>query len=173
MSPTRPFLLSALLAALVPGSSPAAEPPITEKDVREAIATLMARPLTPAGEAAAKKIAVFAVKSKDVVVVLGEEMPWLKKKPKHGMLLMSAYIAGSVRSQLDTGVMRHDPYSALLSVFRLYRVLRKEDPKYRVPEIEALLKLHEEGKRMKHLLTLAEKKKKGDERGGCVPPKKG
>jgi hypothetical protein len=103
---------------------------------------------------------VFTVKSKD-------DMPWVGKKVKHGELLMIAYLAGSAGSQLDTGVFGHDPHSAWLGVFRLYRVLQRADRKYKVAEVEQLLDLHRKGKLMKHLVELQEKAAKKAPPKGC------
>jgi hypothetical protein len=158
---SRRVTVGVLLAALLMIGSASGrdeEPEISEKEVRQAIATFMKEPLGPSAKEAGKKIALFVIQSKDVVVIVGkEDTAWLDKKVKHGGLLVIAYLAGSAQSQLDTGVVRHDPHSALLAVFRLYRTLRQKDKKYRVAEVERLLALHRDGKLMKHLVELQEK----------------
>lgn len=46
----------------------------------------------------------------------------------------------------------------MLTLFRVYRALRKEDEKFKVDAVENLLALHEEGKLVSHLQKLDEKK---------------
>ena len=64
---------------------------------------------------------------------------------------LAAFTAGNVRSQLDSGVCRDDPYSGLIAVFRVYRHLKKANPELTIPEVETLLELHQQGKLMEHL----------------------
>ncbi len=160
----RSVTVCALLAAV--GAVGAARgrneaPEVGEKEARQAIATFLKDPLGRAARDAGKKIAVFVIQSKDVEVVVGkEEAAWLGKEVKHGGLLTMAYLAGSAQSQLDTGVVRHDPHSGLVQVFRVYRTLQQKDKKYKVAEVEKLLALHREGKLMKHLADLHEKRPK-------------
>lgn len=154
----------ALLAVLsAVGRADDKPPDVSENSFREAAATFLGDPLKPAAKEAVKKITVFVVRSKDVLVVLNKDEAYLiGKEGKYQGLLATAYLAGSALSQLDSGVGRHDAYSGLIQVFRVYRAIKKQDKKYKVAEVEQLLKLHRDGKLMKHLLDAKAKRPKED-----------
>jgi hypothetical protein len=122
----------------------------TEADFRRAAAKFLEQPLSEEGRTAVLTILEFAEESDKVTVVIGPWfVPWMRlgedKKPEHLNLLLAAYTAGNVLSQLDSGVNANDTYSATIQVFRVYRYLKSRDSSYAVPEVETLLEIHRKG----------------------------
>lgn len=92
-------------------------------------------------------------------------LPWFGEKDyRHNELLLCAFIAGNVRSQLDSGVNANDSYSGLIQVFRVYRYLKKKVRNYSIPGVEDLLKLHKDGKLMEYLLDEKEQQTHREQR---------
>ena len=107
----------------------------------------------------ARAIMKFAIQTPKAAIVFGEEeMKWIGKDKKYSFLLFPAYIAGNTQSQLNSGVKRNDRYSGLLSLFRVYRTLKKHNKEFKTEAVEKLLKLHKEGKLVQYLLELEKKK---------------
>jgi hypothetical protein len=89
----------------------------------------------------------FAVDSDDVVVDLGpDSVTWCDVKkglsdlPNSGArgLLLAAYLAGSVKSQLQSGKHDPNPYPGWLAMLRVYRAVRMREG-VTIPEVEPLL----------------------------------
>ncbi|MFO0863131.1 MAG: hypothetical protein U0744_00470 [Gemmataceae bacterium] len=138
-------------------------PPVSVDEARKAIAGFLADPLKESAKDDAKKIVNFAMESPDVVVVMGEEeTAWLKEKAKnkqdYGGLLLTAFIAGNIQTQLDLGEKRNDVYSGAIQVMRTYREIRKRDPEFRSLAVEGLLKKHRDGTLLRHLAEIQEKR---------------
>lgn len=150
----RGFLgFASALAIAVTAGALAAETQISEEAVRSAIESFLQNPTAPSEQT--RTIVAFTAESDAVLVVIDMDVSctWLRadKEYEHGPLLLAAFTAGNVRSQLDSGVRRDDPYSGLLTVFRVYRHLKQANPELTIPEVETLLKLHRQGKLMEHL----------------------
>jgi hypothetical protein len=116
-----------------------------DKEIRASIETFLADPVKASDDVKAS-IVDFADQSSAVDIVLDQQlMTWIKGDAKaepyagEGALL-AAYIAGNVRSQLDSGVTRSDDYSGLVQVLRTYRALKAADAaSYANPELDKLL----------------------------------
>ncbi len=68
----------------------------------------------------------FTAQTPKAAVVIGdEELKWFGKDDERRGLLMAAFSSGNVQSQLNSGVVRNDRYSGLLSLFKVYRALRR------------------------------------------------
>jgi hypothetical protein len=119
--------------------------PASDEAVRHALAVLAESPLDKKGDAALATIVDFAEKSDKVEITIAEGgLPWVGKVP-HSELLLGAFIAGNLRSQLDSGVTRSDAYSGMLEVFAVYSALKAKEPKFSVPSIDGFLEQHRRG----------------------------
>jgi len=122
--------------------------PGSDDSVRHALAVFAESPLSKAGEAALATIVDFAEKTDKVEITVSEDVvPWLggPNEVPHSELLLGAWIAGNVRSQLDSGVTRNDAYSGMLEVFAVYAALKAKEPKFSVPSIDGFLEQHRSG----------------------------
>jgi len=147
------LVFAGALAITVAAVALAAETQVSEESVRSAIESFLQNPAAAAESELT--IAQFMEKNDAVHIFidLNGYCSWLRadKEYDHKTTLMIAFTTGNIRSQLDSGVCRDDPYSGLLTVFRVYRHLKKANPEWTIPEIENLLELHRQGKLMEHL----------------------
>jgi hypothetical protein len=160
MTVLRSVGLGVLLAAvgLAAAHGQGKGPQVSEKDFRRAHLRLLEDPLGKSAKEDAKVIMLFAMQTPRAAVVLRkEEMNWFGKDEKRGLLLLAAYAAGNTESQLNSGVKRNDRYAGLLSLFRVYRLLRQQDGSFKNAEVEQLLKLHGEDRLLKYVLELEQK----------------
>jgi hypothetical protein len=105
------------------------------KEVSSAIAQLEDHFVTGEAVDAAKVIVNFAEQSEDVQISISPKtVPWLKEKwglePQeeqslHSMLL-AAYLAGNIKSQLASGKPADDPYAGWVFVCRGYKQFRSK-----------------------------------------------
>jgi hypothetical protein len=133
----------------------------TEKDFRLASTVLLADPLGERADDAARVVLIFVLETPDAAVALGaEEMKWtaVGKDDKRSLPLLAAYLAGDAQSQLHSGVRRNDRYSGLLTLFGVYRQFKAKDKDFQIPEVEELLKLHQDDKLLPYLTELEKKK---------------
>ncbi|HEX5009092.1 MAG TPA: NTF2 fold immunity protein [Planctomycetota bacterium] len=122
--------------------------PATDGDVKHSLAVFAETPLGSEGEAALATIVDFAEASAKVEIVVSEEfVPWIgaQEDVPHSELLLGAWVAGNVRSQLDSGVTRSDAYAGMLQMFAVYGALKATEPKFKVPAIEGFLDRHRRG----------------------------
>jgi hypothetical protein len=122
---------------------------LSKETVKEAISIFDKEPLSDEGKKALAIIILFAEGSKDVMIVISPEVaPWVcdKNSAKHNSSLIGAFIAGNLKSQLESGKKESDPYSGLLETFRIYKLIKEKDKKFNSPEIDKLMKLKAENK---------------------------
>ena len=138
------FAVDIALAAAVP----------SETAVRRAATTFLDQPTSSVSKHSMKTIMAFASESDKVTVTISRKaVPWYgNERLPHAEVLLCAFIAGNVISQLDSGVNADDSYSGLMKVFRVYRSIKRRKRTYRVPEIERLLALHKAKRLMRFLL---------------------
>jgi hypothetical protein len=137
-------------------------PEITEKEFRRANFQLLEDPLAKNASDLAKAVVVFAMQTPKAEVMLGKkELKWFGgKEDKRGLLLFAAYVGGNTLAQLDSGVKRNEPYPGLLQLFRVYRALREKDRDYSNDDVQRLLKLHQDGRLIQHLMQEEKKSEK-------------
>jgi hypothetical protein len=160
MSVLRILSLAAVLGLLVGARASAQEtkPELNDKQFRRAVTVFLEDPLGEKAKDIAKFIMAFASQTPKAVVFLGkEEMKWFGKRDDNGMLLLAAYAAGNVQSQLDSGVKRNDRYAGLLSLFHVHRALKEKGAGYENAVVDDLLKLHREDKLLPHLIELEQR----------------
>jgi hypothetical protein len=136
-------------------------PKITDKSFRQISSTFMDEPLDKSNRDWARLIMLYALDAPNAALVLsGEELHWtgVDNNDPQALLLLAAYTAGNIQSQLNSGVKRNDRYSGLITLFRVYRALRDRDDKYKVAAVDELLTMHEEDRLVRHLQKLDEKK---------------
>jgi hypothetical protein len=148
--------LALFLSLLVGAPAQSPKSPITKDNVRQAIALFREDPTSERGRGAASIIVHFAEESADVEVVISPSvLPWLGSKPtpKYSDTLLAAYLAGTVRSQLESGVTKSDPVAGVEQVIETYLKLKKTEPNLRVPVVETFIQLKTQGKLKEHLET--------------------
>ncbi len=154
-----PMLRRALIAcaALVLACRGLAATP-TKQDALEAISVMEKTVVGPAATEAAKTIVVYAQLSDDVMVNIGpDQLPWVEEKwhlakgraQACQALLMAAFVAGNIKSQLKNDRAEDDTYSGWIFAIETYRRLKAAE-NFVSPSIEALAKLQAEGKLLQH-----------------------
>ena len=136
-------------------------PKISDKVFRQTSSLFLNDPSNRSARDWARLIMLYTLDRPNADVVLGrEELSWagIDKEDARSLLLLAAYAAGNIQSQLNSGVKRNDRYSGVLTLFRVYRALREQDEKFEVSAVDNLLALHQEGKLVPHLQKLAERK---------------
>ncbi len=136
-------------------------PLIDDKIFRQVSSTFLNDPLSKSARDWSRLIMLYTQQTSRAAVVLGsEELRWvdLGADNPHTLLLLAAYAAGNIQSQLNSGVKRNDRYSGLLTLFRVYRALQEKDATFKIAAIDDLLTLHQEKKLLPHLQKLDEKK---------------
>lgn len=117
----------------------------TKEQITESIERFMAKPA--AGEDA-QRILDFAEESEDVLIALDEKLlPWMAedKNYKQAQVLMVAFVAGNIKSQLASGKAVDDGYAGLLAVFKAYETLKQTDKDLKIPEIEEFMAKEKKG----------------------------
>lgn len=136
-------------------------PAIGDKTFRQISSLLLSDPLNKSARDWSRLIMLYALQTSNAALVFSrEELHWVDfgSDNPHTLLLLAAYAAGNIRSQLNSGVKRNDRYSGLLTLFRVYRALRENNATFKIAAVEDLLVLHQENKLMPHLQKLDEKK---------------
>jgi hypothetical protein len=150
----RAFL--ALAAFALAGRGLAATP--TKQDALEAISVMEKSVAGPAAASAAKTIVIYAQLSDDVMVNIGpDQLPWVDEKwdlaqeriQSCQALLMAAFVAGNIKSQIKNDHAEDDTYSGWIFAIDTYRRLKAAE-NFVSPAIEALAKLQAEGKLLQH-----------------------
>ncbi len=167
MSITRRILTVVLFAALA-GAAAAAPP--SRNDVLVAISVLEKNITSPEASGAAKTVVVYAQESDDVMVDIGrDQLPWvaetwgLDKETEQAdqSLLLAAFVAGNIRSQIKNDKAEDDTYSGWIFAIDAYKRLRTKGA-FRSPAIESLKKMEDEGTLLKHAKDVQFKEEESD-----------
>src|ERR1051325_5530483 len=118
--------LALMLAPLQPSTSPSDADKVPDKQtVTKAIEQFLQDPKM--GEDA-KTIKKFAEMSDDCMVAIDEHvLTWANHQPtyKETEVLLTAFVAGNVQSQLKSGKAEDDSYAGLLAALKTYDKLRE------------------------------------------------
>lgn len=123
---------------------------------------------------AAKTIVVYAQDSEDVVVDIGPgQLPWVSeewgldkaRELECQSMLLAAFIAGNVKSQIKNSRAEDDTYSGWVFVIDAYNRLRSKGS-FRSPSIDELSRMEADGKLLEH----AEDVQRQEERGPAPAP---
>ena len=140
-----------LLLTLFLALATARAEPVTRREVLAAIAVLENDVTSADAVDAAATVARFGRESDAVLITVGAEtLPWVQTdipeaEAKVRALLMAAYFAGDIKSQLEKRRPVDDPYSGWLSVIRAYRQILRKQPDMVIPEIEELVRKEKTG----------------------------
>lgn len=150
----------------------------TRHEVLQAIAVMEKSVSSPEAAEAAKLIVVYAQVSDDVMVDIGpDQLPWVNEawdldKDREGALksmLMAAFVAGNVKSQIKNDRAEDDTYSGWIFVIETYHRLRAKKP-FRSPSIEALARLQAEGRLLQHARDVHMRSEEDDSGAPRKPP---
>jgi hypothetical protein len=162
-------LVLAPSAALVPDPAPGDD----EAKIRAQIEQFLADPAAEASSDAASAIAVYVNESKVVDVQISTKVcVWVLSNAEQGTkeLLLAAFMAGNVRSQLDTGTKQDDSYSGIVQALRVYRALKAQNPGLKEAGMDKFAAMQAKGELNQYILDLraeADGKPKKD----AQPPK--
>ena len=159
------ILFGVLAALLVPLCPLLASSPVSREDVLDAIHSFEANATGDYSGSrhesdknrevarASNTILRYSLESDDVVVDLGlDAVPWcdlkkglseLKNSSERGLLL-GAYLAGSVKAQLETGKQDPNPYAGWVAMLKIYRALKVRE-ELTIPEADTLLAHQNDG----------------------------
>jgi len=119
--------------------------PISRREVLAAIAVLDKDVTSAEAVNAAAVVARFGKESDAVLITVGTEtLPWVQTdvpeaEAKVRALLMAAYFAGDIKSQLNKRRPADDPYSGWLAAIKAYRQILMKQPEMVIPEMEDLI----------------------------------
>lgn len=161
MIPTIPmrFFLSVLFLTLfIPCICPAqGEPKADSKDAAlKAIAIFCENPFSEEAKAAAALVVNFSEKSPEVEInIESKSVPWFTEEPQpqHANLLLTAYIVGNTKSQLDRGKAQNDSLAGVLQAIATYQQIQKQEPDFKIPDVEKLIELNTRNKLKEYLET--------------------
>ena len=127
---------------------------VSKEDARRAIAIFRRDPLNSQGEMTRPIILKFAEDSPDVEISLSDKrLSWVGNKSvpeETSQVLVVAYVAGDIQSQLDSGKTKDNPVAAAEQVIATYGQLKRANPDLRVREVEELVRLQKQGKLAEH-----------------------
>ena len=149
------FVVLAFFVSLTAATAVAAPP--SRQDALAAIATLETDLLSESAIHAARVINQFAQQSDQVTFTVGRETaPWVLEKRMHNerddalyAMLLSVYLAGNAKTQLESGKAEDDPYSGWMAVIRAYRLLQTKRTIV-IPSVEALAAMEDKGTLQQH-----------------------
>jgi hypothetical protein len=156
------FLLRTLVVlsvALVPSPTRVCGPaPLDdEAAIREKIERFLSDPMEGVREGDMAAIAKFADESDRVAVsISGNVCAWTLSDMNEALKLplLTAFLAGNVRSQLDTGTTQDDSYSGIVQTLRVYRALKSKQSKFKEASLEKYLAMQAKGELNQHILDL-------------------
>lgn len=158
MNPLNSLLIAAVL--LPTSALSQEEPKLASRDeVLKAVEVFAKSPLSAEAKSAAATIVMFAQESVDVTVVVSQvAVPWLGggKPPKFSETLLAAYVAGNIKSQLESRTNANDAYAGVQQVLKTYAQLKESDKELDIPEVQKLVDL-EAKKQLKKYLDDAQK----------------
>jgi hypothetical protein len=135
------------VAAFWQTDRPAAKPAVTKEMVQAAIENFRKDPLPAIEQGTARTIMNFGEASSEVSISLSSKVvPWLGgKMDERRSLLLAAYVAGNLESQLKEGKKANDSLAGIQQAITTYRQLQKADANFRVEELEKLIAIDAEG----------------------------
>ena len=150
------ILMSFTLLLAQPATGPSAgSAKITNDQVLQAIDRFLADPKSGADE---KLINQFAEESEDCLIALDEKiLTWMGKSPTpEAKLMATAFVAGNVRSQLQSHKVADDPYAGLQAVFGAYDKLKEKNKDLSIPEIEKYRDMDKKGELKAHVTSIVQ-----------------
>ena len=143
--------ITGFLLIMLPGLVAAQAEPVSRREVLAAIAVLEKDVTSADALKAAATVTRFGKESEAVLITLGPEtLPWVQADvpgPEATIraMLMAAYFAGDIKSQLEKRRAEDDPYRGWLAVIKAYGQIRQKQPEVVIPEVEELVKKEQAG----------------------------
>jgi hypothetical protein len=152
----------ALGAVLGTGDVRAADQPVSRDEVLQAITVFQTDPTSHQGSDAAETIIAFARTSDAVHISLSHEVvPWMKNGDPPDAdtrtMLLAAYVAGNVSSQLKSGKVHDDIYAGWQQVLTTYAQILAINPAAKISEVEDLRSREAAGKLQSYAEELGKK----------------
>ena len=124
---------------------------VSRDEVLKAISVFQTDPSSRQGSDAAETILAFAKTSDAVRISLSHAVvPWLKKGDSPDAdtrnMLLTAYVAGNIISQLKSGKAHDDVYAGWQQVLTTYAQLLVINPAAKISEVEGLKDKEADGK---------------------------
>ncbi len=150
----------------------------TKHEVLQAISVIEKNASSPEAAEAAKTIVIYAQVSDDVMVDIGpDQLPWLDedwglekdRDQACKSLLLAAFVAGDVRSQIKNDKAEDDTYSGWIFAIDTYNRLREKEP-FRSESIDALAKMRAAGTLLQHAREVRAKEEEQDGAGDAKKP---
>jgi hypothetical protein len=143
------FVFGALLGASVTKAD--ADKTVSRDEVLKAISVFQADPSSQQGSDASETILAFARTSDAVHISLSHAVvPWVKKEDSPDAdtrnMLLAAYVAGNVSSQLKSGKAHDDVYAGWQQMLATYDQLLAINPVAKISEVENLKDKEADGK---------------------------
>jgi hypothetical protein len=148
----------------------AAAAPPSKQEVLMAISVLEKNITSPDAADAAKTVVVYAQESDDVMVDIGpEQLPWVSEKwgleksreQNNQSLLLAAFVAGNIRSQIKNDKAEDDTYSGWIFAIDAYKRLRTKGA-FQSPAIDSLKKMEDDGTLLQHAKDVQFKDEESD-----------
>jgi hypothetical protein len=131
--------------------APARAEPVSRREVLAAIAVLDRDVTSTEAVGAATIVTRFGKESDAVLINVGTEtLPWVQTdvpeaEARVRALLMAAYFAGDIKSQLEKRRPVDDPYSGWMAAIKAYRQILHKQPDMVIPELEDLINKEKAG----------------------------
>jgi hypothetical protein len=138
----------AMLVLLTLHAAPSEARVVDERAMLADIDTFLTDPLGASAELR-KAVLAHAETHAEATIAIDEGVAfWFADEKPYAAadIVLLGYIAGSLRTQLETQVWRDDPHSGLLQVARVYRALRTKDAKFVHAGLDQLAKDHADGR---------------------------
>src|SRR4051812_30867432 len=149
-------ILLAIALLVQPATGPSNSAKLMTRD--EAIKTIDRFLENPKLGEDAQAIMKFAEESEDCMIAVDEKAaPWAVKKPPYeqAKVLVAAYVAGDIKSQLQSKKVEDDPYAGMLAAIKVYNKLRETDKNLKIPEIEEQIVMENKGELKAHAEKIA------------------
>lgn len=141
-----------LLFTIVLANLARAEDSPSDADTLKAIETICQNPASSEAKTAVKTVYAVAAQTNRVTVSIPPEVtPWLRAVPKTTVptetthILRQAYVAGNLRSQIQSHKKGNDVYAGFVQEIATYKLLKKEDPSLKIAGLEKLSEMEAGG----------------------------
>lgn len=129
---------------------------VTNEQILKVIALFRQDPAKAIDQGAGRLILDFAEASPDVEIkVTTEVMPWMgdsKPDPKQSSVMLAAFFAGEIKSQLESHTTKDDAMAGVLQMIETYQQMKKVDPAFHFDAVEKWITLQSQGK-LKEAIT--------------------
>ena len=122
---------------------------VTPRVILNIIADFEKDPLSRRGDFIGAHIMGFAVRSDKISLNVERNLFSFMRSdiaPNYKRALLVGFVSGNVKSQILSGVKRNDSHAGMLSLFKVYRLIKVREPDFNLAEVETLVELEQAGK---------------------------